>query len=154
MGFALKKCIFGGEMVKEKNLTKLTKYNNLYPKLPKSWCTHPTSVMRIFLLKTCVFFAVFFLFQPTLGWFRPNLEESIANTRNVGTNFLNFEKMKMASALLTEFAEEHKKYLDCNSRFYTKGLPTPSMCAVIPTYVLGPDSQSLPLKLAIFTPST
>ena len=82
------------------------------------------------------------------------MEESIANTRNVMANFLNFEKMKMASALLTEFAEEHKKYLDCNSRFYTKGLPTPSMCAVLPTFVLGPDSQSLPLKLAIFTPST
>ena len=82
------------------------------------------------------------------------MEESIANTRNVMTNFLNFEKMKMASALLTEFAEEHKKYLDCNSRFYTKGLPTPSMCAVIPTFVLDPDSQSLPLKLAIFTPRT
>ena len=58
-GFCFEKMHLRGKLVEEKNLTKLTKYNNLYPKLPKSWCTHPTSVMRIFVLKTCVFLPFF-----------------------------------------------------------------------------------------------
>ena len=35
----------------------------------------------------------------------------MANTRNIEANFLNFKKMDMMNVLLTEFAEEHKKYV-------------------------------------------
>ena len=44
--------------------------------------------------------------------YRPKSEEIIANTRNIEANFLDSKKMEMANVLLTEFAEEHKKYVD------------------------------------------